>query len=177
VFLFIGKWGIRMNKDIVITEMLHSDWDYVREIFIEGIRTGNATFRTEAPTWEEWDEDHLTNSRFVAKMNGEIVGWVALTPISSMRAFLGAVEVSIYIASNAAGMGVGSLLLKHIIDSSEQNEIWTIQAMIFPENIASINLHRKFGFETVGIRKQIGKLNGVWRDVELLERRSSKVGV
>jgi len=165
-----------MNEDIMITEMLHADWDCVREIFIEGIRTANATFRTEAPTWDEWNKDHLTNCRFVAKKNGEVVGWVALTPISSMSAFSGVAEVSVYIASKAAGMGLGSRLLQYVIDSSEQYKIWTIQAMIFPENIASINLHKKFGFEEVGTRKQIGKLNGVWRDVVLLERRSQTVG-
>jgi len=166
-----------MNQHMVIDKMIPYDWDRVREIFIEGIQTGNATFRTEAPTWNEWEKDHLTNCRFVAKQNGEVVGWVALTPISSMLAFSGVVEVSIYIASSAAGMGVGSRLLQQVIESSEQNNIWTIQSMIFPENVASIKLHRKFGFEEVGTRKQIGKLNGVWRDVVLLERRSTIVGV
>lgn len=166
-----------MKQDIIIHAMISSDWDRVREIFIEGIKTGNATFRTESPTWDEWNKDHLTNCRFVAKQNGEVVGWVALTPISSMCAFSGVVEISIYITSSAAGMGVGSRLLQHVIDSSEQNKIWTIQAMIFPENTASINLHRKFGFDEVGTRKQIGKLNEVWRDVVLLERRSTVVGI
>lgn len=166
-----------MNTDIIINEMIPSDWGQVKEIFMEGILTANATFRTEAPTWDEWDKGHLKNCRFVAKQNGEVVGWVALTPISSMLAFSGVVEVSIYISASAAGMGVGSRLLQQVIDSSEQNKIWTIQAMIFPENIASINLHRKFGFEEVGTRKQMGRLNGVWRDVVLLERRSNKVGV
>lgn len=166
-----------MIQNIIIDEMIGSDWDQVREIFIEGIRTANATFRTEAPTWDEWNKDHLTICRFVAKHNGEVVGWVALTPISSMCAFSGVVEVSIYISSSAAGMGIGSRLLQQVIESSEQNNIWTIQSMIFPENAASINLHRKFGFKEVGTRNQIGKLNGVWRDVVLLERRSNKVGV
>lgn len=166
-----------MKQDIIINEMISSDWNQVREIFIEGIRTANATFRTEAPIWDEWDKDHLNVCRFVAKQDEIVVGWVALTPISSMQAFSGVVEVSIYIASSAAGKGVGSRLLQQVIDSSEQNKIWTIQAMIFPENVASINLHRKFGFEEVGTRKRIGNLNGVWRDVVLLERRSTKVGV
>ena len=161
----------------MLTEIQHSDWDCVREIFIEGIRTANATFRTAAPTWDEWNKDHLTNCRFVAKKNGEVLGWIALTPISSMLAFSGVAEVSVYIASNAAGMGIGSQLLQHVVDSSEEHKIWTIQAMIFPENIASINLHRKFGFEEVGIRKRMGKLNGHWRDVVLLERRSNTIGV
>lgn len=177
MLLFIGEWGIQMNQDIVITEMSFADWNSVREIFVEGIRTANATFRTEAPSWDEWNDDHLTNCRFVAKQNGAVVGWVAFTSISTMCAFSGVVEVSIYIASTAAGMGVGSKLLQHIIDSSEQKQIWTIQAMIFPENIASLNLHKKFGFEEVGTRKQIGRLNGIWRDVVLLERRSNMVGV
>lgn len=166
-----------MKQDIIINEMISSDWERVREIFIEGIRTANATFRTEAPNWDEWDKDHLNICRFVAKQDEKVVGWVALTPISSMHAFSGVVEVSIYIASSVAGKGVGSRLLQQVIDSSEQNKIWTIQSMIFPENAASIYLHRKFGFEEVGTRKQLGKLNGVWRDVVLLERRSTVVGV
>lgn len=166
-----------MKQNIMINEMIPSDWKRVREIFIEGILTANATFRTEAPNWDEWNKDHLAVGRFVAKYDGEVVGWVALSPISSMSAFSGVVEVSIYISASAAGMGVGSRLLQQVIDFSEQNEIWTIQAMIFPENIASINLHRKFGFEEVGTRKQMGRMNGVWRDVVLLERRSYKVGV
>jgi len=166
-----------MNQQIVIDKMIPSDWDRVREIFIEGIQTGNATFRTEAPTWDDWEKDHLRPCRLVAKHDGEVLGWVALSPISSMIAFSGVAEVSIYIASRAAGMGIGSKLLKQVIDTSEQYKIWTIQSMIFPENTASINLHRKFGFEEVGTRRQIGKLNGVWRDVVLLERRSTVIGV
>lgn len=166
-----------MNKPINIDKMLPLDWDRVREIFIEGIQTGNATFRTEVPSWDEWDKDHLSSCRLVAKQGGEVRGWAALSPISSMGAFSGVVEVSIYVASSAVGRGVGSLLLQQLIESSEQNKIWSIQAMIFPENIASINLHLKFGFEEVGTRKQIGKLNGVWRNVVLLERRSTIVGV
>lgn len=166
-----------MNQDITIDKLIPLDWDRVREIFIEGIQTGNATFRTEAPTWDEWENDHLSTCRLVAKQGGEVLGWAALSPISSMSAFSGVAEVSIYIASRAAGMGIGSKLLKQVIETSEQYKIWTIQSMIFPENAASINLHRKFGFEEVGTRKQIGKLNGVWRDVVLLERRSCKVGI
>lgn len=107
MLLFIGEWEIQMNQDIVITEMSFADWNLVREIFIEGIRTANATFRTEAPSWDEWNDDHLTNCRFVAKQNGTVVGWVAFTSVSTMRAFSGVVEVSIYIASTAAGMGGG----------------------------------------------------------------------
>ncbi|SDN10610.1 phosphinothricin acetyltransferase [Psychrobacillus sp. OK028] len=166
-----------MKQNITISKMISSDWDRVREIFIEGIQTANATFRTEAPNWEDWDQGHLNICRFVAKLDGEVVGWVALSPVSTMVAYSGVVEVSIYIASVAAGKGVGSQLLQQVIESSEQNKIWTIQALIFPENIASINLHKKFGFGVVGTRKQMGRLNGVWRDVVLLERRSDIVGV
>ncbi|WP_277585220.1 GNAT family N-acetyltransferase [Psychrobacillus antarcticus] len=166
-----------MNQDITINEMIPTDWNRVREIFIEGIRTANATFRTEAPDWDEWNKDHLAICRFVAKHDGGVVGWVALTPTSSMLAYSGVVEVSIYLTSSAAGKGVGSRLLQQVIDSSEQNKIWTIQALIFPENVASINLHKKFDFEVVGTRKKMGKLHGAWRDVVLLERRSNRVGV
>lgn len=166
-----------MNEDLKIDEMVPSDWNHVREIFIEGILTGNATVRTEAPGWDEWNKDHLDICRFVAKQDEKVVGWVALSLISSRQAYSGVVEVSIYIASNATGMGIGSRLLQHVIVSSEEHKIWTIQAMIFPENGASIKLHRKFGFKEVGTRKRMGKLNAVWRDVVLLERRSNIVGM
>ncbi len=164
------------NKEIVIRKMIEGDWDDVREIFIEGIQTGNATFQTEAPTWEEWDASHTAKCRFVATFKEKVVGWAALSPISSRKAFSGVAEVSIYLSGSSTGMGIGGKLLKHLIEDSEQQGFWTIQSMIFPENEGSIHLHRKHSFEIVGTRKKIGKLNGVWRDVVLLERRSFLTG-
>lgn len=161
------------DKELVIREMDKDDWEDVRQIFVEGIQTGNATFQTEAPTWKEWDASHTINCRYVATLKGRVIGWVALSPISSRPAFSGVAEVSIYLSSSSTGMGIGGKLLKHLIAESETQGFWTIQSMIFPENEGSIHLHKKHGFETVGTRKQIGQLNGVWRDVVLLERRSS----
>ncbi|SET01114.1 phosphinothricin acetyltransferase [Oceanobacillus limi] len=165
------------NSTIIIEEMEAEDWDEVRDIYIEGIQTGNATFDTEAPTWDEWHRGHLNDCRLVVRENGTVIGWAALSPISKKTAYQGAAEVSIYLSQKSVGKGLGSLLLREIINESEQKGFWTLQAGIFPENKTSIHLHEKYGFEKVGVRKRIGKLNGVWRDVVLLERRSTNVGV
>ena len=166
-----------MENKLEIEEMILADWNQVKAIYIEGINTGNATFQTTAPTWEEWDSAHNKKCRYVAKLNGEVVGWVALSPISNREVFEGVAEVSIYLNNSIKGMGIGSRLLAYLIEQSEHNGFWTLQAMIFPENMASIKLHKKFGFEEVGTRKQMGRLHGAWRDVVLLERRSNEVGV
>ena len=161
-----------MLQNLIIDELKEHDWQQVKSIFIEGINTGNATFQTSASTWEEWDVAHQPDCRLVARLNGEVVGWVALSPISSRKAFKGVAEVSVYVSQRAIGMGIGRRLIQALIDNSEHHGYWTLQAMIFPENIGSIKLHMKHGFEKVGTRKQMGKLNGIWRDVVLLERRS-----
>ncbi|MUK89389.1 GNAT family N-acetyltransferase [Ornithinibacillus sp. L9] len=166
-----------MESSIVIDKMRDTDWERVRDIYIEGIQTGNATFETVAPKWEEWDQGHLNECRLVVRENGEVIGWGALSPISRRAAYNGVAEVSIYFSMNSVGKGIGSRLLKRIIDDSEENGFWTLQANIFPENAVSIHLHEKHGFEIVGTRKRIGKLNGVWRDVVLMERRSKIVGM
>ena len=166
-----------MNESILIEEMKDTDWEYVKSIFQEGIDTGNATFQTETPTWEEWDKGHTEACRFVARLADEIIGWVALSPISSREAFRGVAEVSIYLSKNAAGKGIGSKLLSHLIQESEKSGFWTIQSMIFPENIGSIKLHHKHGFQETGTHQRMGKLNGVWRDVVRLEYRSEAVGI
>ena len=161
-----------MLQNLIIDELKEHDWQQVKSIFIEGINTGNATFQTSASTWEEWDVAHQPDCRLVARLNGEVVGWVALSPISSRKAFKGVAEVSVYVSQRATGMGIGRRLIQALIDNSEHHGYWTLQAMIFPENIGSIKLHMKNGLEKVGTRKQMGKLNGIWRDVVLLERRS-----
>lgn len=165
-----------MAKQVVIDTMYPTDWEEVKAIFIEGIEGGNATFHTTPPTWEQWDAGHLEDCRFVARVNGEIVGWIALSPFSSNTFHKGVVEDSIYISNRAQGMGVGSKLLKKCIEESEKCGIWTIQSQIFSENTASIYLHQKYGFREVGVRERFGHLNGVWRDVTLLDRRSTIVG-
>lgn len=166
-----------LRADYHIEEMRTSDWQEVRAIYQEGIMTGNATFETDAPAWEEWDRDHLSSCRFVARGVDGIKGWAALRLISSRHAYRGVAEVSVYVAGQARGCGYGRALLEALIAASEQNGIWMLQAGILAENLASLELHRRCGFREVGRRERIGKLEHVWRDVVLLERRSEKVGI
>jgi phosphinothricin acetyltransferase len=163
--------------DYKITFMQPEDWAAVREIYGEGIATGNATFETELPEWEKWDSSHREDCRLVARGDEEILGWAALSPVSGRRVYAGVAEVSVYVAAAARGRGVGKALLKALIEESEPHGIWMLQAGIFPENAASISLHKSCGFREVGVRHRIGKLGDTWRDVLLLERRSLRVGV
>ena len=142
-------------------------------IFEEGIATGQATFETEAPSWEAWGGAHST--ALVAEEEGEVVGWVALSPYSARRCYAGVAEESVYVAARARGRGVGRALLGAIIDESERNGIWTLLAGVFPENRASVSLHLASGFRAIGLHERIGRLNGAWRDVLLLERRSEVI--
>lgn len=153
------------------------DWERVRAIYIEGIESGHATFETTAPPWEAWDAAHLAGCRYVAVRDGRVIGWAALVPVSSRCVYEGVAEVSVYVASEARGTGVGRALLRRLIEGSEEIGLWTLQAGVFPENEASVALHRSLGFRRVGIRERIGRMHGVWRDVLLLERRSDRVGV
>lgn len=152
------------------------DWDAVRSIYLAGIATGQATFETEAPTWEHWNNIHLPTPRLAAMANQMIVGWAALSSVSRRPAYAGVAEVSVYVHPDVRGLGIGGLLLTKLVNESERNGIWTLQASIFPENVASISLHRSCGFREVGIRQRIGKMKGVWRDTVLFERRSRVVG-
>lgn len=160
-----------------IRSLRSEDWPALRTIYLEGIATGNATFETEAPSWEKWDNSHLQNCRLVASSGCEVLGWAALSPVSSRRVYAGVTEVSVYVASAAQGKGVGRALLTALIQSAEAAGIWTLQAGIFPENVASIHLHTSLGFREVGRREKIGKMGDRWRDVMLLERRSTVAGV
>jgi len=159
-----------------ISNMSDEDWPAVRDIYAEGIATGNATFETVVPDWARWDRAHHKDCRLLARDDGRILGWAALSPVSSRPAYAGVVEVSIYVAASARGRGVGNALLRALIEASERRGIWTLQAGIFPENAASIQLHKSCGFREVGRRQRIGQLGGIWRDVCLLERRSGSVG-
>lgn len=162
----------------VLFEPLRAEhWEAVRAIYLEGIATGNATFETTAPEWADWDAKHLSNCRLVALIDGVVVGWTALSPVSARRVYAGVVEESVYIAAAAQGQGIGKALLKAVVDESEQAGIWTIQTSIFPENVASIALHKACGFREVGRRERIGQMNGIWRDTVFLERRSTLVGL
>ena len=163
-------------KSLRVGAMAAEDWPSVRAIYLEGIATGQATFETEAPAWESWDRAHLPFARLIARDDNEVVGWAALSPVSQRCVYGGVAEVSVYVSSSHRGMGIGRRLLISLIDESEQNGIWTLQAGMFPENVASIALHRACGFREVGRRERIGKLRGQWRDAILLERRSTIVG-
>jgi len=142
-------------------------------IYAEGIATRNATFETEVPGWEAWDAAHLPRHRLVAVIGGRVVGWVALTAYSDRCCYEGVADLSVYVAGEVRGRGVGRALLERVAADSERDGIWTLQAGVFAENEASLALHRRCGFRLVGRRERIGRLDGVWRDVLLLERRSA----
>ena len=156
--------------------MSGADWPCVKAIYLEGIAIGNATFETEAPSWEAWDTAHLQFARLVARQGETIIGWAALSPMSQRCVYGGVAEVSVYVSISKRGSGVGRKLLEALISESEKNGIWTLQAGIFPENTGSLALHKACGFREVGRRERIGKLHGVWRDTILLERRSRIIG-
>ncbi|MBA3366302.1 MAG: N-acetyltransferase [Actinobacteria bacterium] len=156
---------------------LHAeDWPSVAAIYAEGIATGDATFETVVPGWEAWDAAHLRNPRLAALLGGRVVGWAALTPVSSRCVYAGVAEVSVYVARDVRNRGVGRILLEGLIERAELGGIWTLQAGIFPENVASVRLHERSGFRVVGTRERLGQLHGRWRDVRLLERRSPTIG-
>jgi L-amino acid N-acyltransferase YncA len=141
-----------------IALMQAADWPAVREIYSEGIATGNATFETELPEWHKWDSVHRKDCRLIARKGEQILGWAAVSPFSGRQVYAGVVEVSVYVAVAARGCGVGKSLLKALVEESERHGIWTLQAGIFPENTASIALHKSCGFREVGFRQRIGKL-------------------
>ena len=147
------------------------DFAAVAAIFAQGLATGLATFETEVPSWEEWDAAHLPGHRYVAERDGEIAGWVAVVPYSRRAVYRGVGEVSVYVAERARARGVGRALLETVIESARDGGLWTLQAGIFPDNVASLELHRRLGFRVVGVRERIGRLDGAWRDVALLELR------
>jgi len=163
--------------DYKITPMQPEDWLAVRAIYGEGIATCNATFETDLPDWEKWDSGHRKDCRVVARNGEQVLGWGALSPVSMRRVYSGVAEVSVYVTAASRGSGVGKALLTALVEESESHGIWTLQAGIFPENVASLALHKSCGFRKVGVKRRIGKLGEVWRDVLLLERRSRIVGV
>jgi L-amino acid N-acyltransferase YncA len=168
--------------EYLIDPMKPEDWEQVRAIYLEGIATGNATFEPGVPDWRKWDSAHVDKPRLVVRMDGRIAGWAALSLVSARKVYAGVAEISIYVSEKFRGKGIGNALLGALIDSSEKNGFWTLQAGIFPENVASIELHKKHGFRVLGIREKVGKmsfgeLKGQWRDVVLMERRSKVAGI
>ena len=163
---------------MTIVPLTEVHWPAVKAIYEAGMATGNATFETQAPAWEAWDKAHLGHSRLVAVDEaGTVLGWAALSPVSGRCVYGGVAEISIYIAAEARGQGVGRQLLQALIAESEAHGIWTLQAGTFEENKASISLHTQAGFRVIGYRERIGQHHGVWRNTVQMERRSLTVGV
>ena len=162
---------------VAIESLTERYWPAVSEIYAEGIATGNATFEKTVPDWEKWDTSHLRTCRLVARSGQDVLGWAALSPVSSRCVYAGVAEVSVYVAAHARGQQIGSRLLCALVEASEHENIWTLQAGIFSENVASIALHQRCGFTVVGIRRRLGCMDGRWRDVVLMERRSEVVGI
>lgn len=160
---------------MTVRELRTEDWPEVQRIYEDGIHSGHATFQTQAPSWAEWDAAHPA-VRIVTERDGAVVGWAALSPVSSRCCYEGVAEVSVYVAEEARGTGLGRVLLDELVERSERAGYWTLSAGVFPENEASLRLHRACGFREVGVRERLGELGGVWRDVVLLERRSTLVG-
>ena len=157
--------------------MTAEDWTSVAEIYKQGIETGNATFQQEIPTWDDWNNGHIKSCRIIAEINNEIVGWAALIAVSGRCVYAGVTEVSVYIANKYRGQKIGTKLLDKLIIESENEKLWTLQAGIFPENFTSLKIHEELGFRKIGHREKIGKMNGIWRDTVLLERRSKLIGI
>lgn len=162
---------------MTIAYLTETHYPIVKQIYEQGLATGNSTFQTSTPEWSEWNASHMTDCRIIGIENGAIVGWAALTPVSGRCVYAGVAEVSVYVDEQYRGKGYGSKLLQALITESETHNLWTLQAGIFPENKASIRIHEAAGFRKVGYRERIGKLKGVWRDTILLERRSAIVGL
>ena len=156
--------------------MTAEDWPAVAEIYKEGIATGYATFELDVPAYKEWDSAHVSSCRLVALEDQIVLGWAALSPVSSRCVYGGVAEVSVYIAKAHRGKGLGEKLLNQLIQASEEAGFWTLQSGIFPENIGSIQIHEKTGFRLIGKRERIGKLHGAWKDNLIFERRSNDVG-
>ena len=163
--------------DFIIDNMKETDWQQVAKIYLAGIKTEIATFQNDVPSWEDWNHGHSTKCRFVARAGDNILGWVAISPVSSRCVYAGVAEVSVYIGEEYKGMGVGTALLNYLIEQSEKEGYWTLQSGIIKENISSRNLHKKCGFREIGYRENLGKMNnGKWHDVILMERRSKYIG-
>jgi phosphinothricin acetyltransferase len=162
---------------MIIRKLLKTDFESVKSIYQQGIDTGHATFQERAKDWDEWDKYTMNVCRLVAVVNDDVVGWAAISTVSSRCVYVGRAEVSIYVAAASRDSGIGYALLNALARCSEREGIWTLESSIFPENHASISIHKKNGFKVVGVREKLGKMNNEWRDLIFMERRSSSVGV
>ena len=165
------------GNTVIIRQFAKNDFLAVQNIYQQGIDTGNATFQTKAKNWQQWNSSMLNCCRLVAVQREQVLGWAGLSTVSNREVYSGVAEVSVYVANQAQGKGLGQALLNALINESEKSGIWMLQASIFPENTSSIALHARNGFRQVGNREKLGKLNGVWRNVVLMERRSTLVGL
>jgi phosphinothricin acetyltransferase len=163
--------------ELFFRDMTAGDWTSVAEIYKQGIENGNATFQQDIPTWDDWNEGHIKSCRIVAFIDNKIIGWGALTAVSRRPVYSGVAEVSVYISDKYRGQKIGTKLLERLIAESEKEKFWTLQAGIFSENIPSLKIHKELGFRKIGHREKIGKMNGIWRDTILLERRSKITGI
>ncbi|SUF09116.1 ArsR family transcriptional regulator [Rhodococcus gordoniae] len=161
--------------DVAVRPLAGGDWEAVRRIYADGIATGAATFTTEVPSRDHLEHQWLPEHRWVAEIDGQVVGWAALSPVSNRECYRGVAENSVYVGDGMRGRGVGKALLRTQVIAADQGGLWTLQTSIFPENRASLALHHSAGFRTVGVRERIGRLDGIWRDTVLLERRSEAV--
>lgn len=168
---------MEIGSEIKIRTMKATDWNAVSRIYAEGIATSFATFETTVPSYGTWDAAHMKSCRIVAVENEHVLGWAALSPVSSRCVYGGVAEVSVYVSKEARGQGIGKHLMKALISKSEHVGLWTLQSGIFPENKGSIKLHEQMGFRYIGKRERIGKLHSAWKDNLLFERRSEKVGI
>ena len=166
-----------MTVKLLFRDLMEEDWKQVSKIYQEGLDTRNATFESNIPSWEEWNSGHIKECRIIAEIKNKVVGWAALSPVSSRCVYGGVAEVSVYVSSKYSGQSIGTKLLERLVSESEKNGIWTLQAGIFPENKGSIKIHERIGFRKIGYREKIGKMNGVWRNTVLLEKRSECVGI
>ncbi len=161
---------------IVIRPFLEQDWNSVSRIYTEGIATGIASFETKVPRWDEWNQKYISSCRLVAEVDNLVVGFAVISQVSNREVYKGVAEVTLYISESHRGKQIGETLLNQLIIESEAKGFWTLNAAIFSENIASINLHKKCGFRIVGLREKLGQRYGKWHDNYLLERRSKKIG-
>ncbi len=168
--------GFNLSSMIAIEPLLPAHASAVLRIYGEGLQTGNATFNTIVPLWDEWNSNHHLHTRFVAVEGKEVLGWVALSPVSSRECYSGVAEFSIYVGELYRGKGIANLLMQKMIEESEANGIWTLYSATFEKNTASIELQKKFGFRIIGYRERIAQLNNVWHNTVILERRSKLNG-